>query len=78
MASNIEDNEPTVGNTPPQEKSTEKAAEKQPAPTETTEKSAGAAPPPAEKPPPLVVHWNVLPPLAASVRLNVPALLLLD
>ena len=50
MASNIEDNEPTVGNTPPQEKSTEKAAEKQPAPTETTEKSAGAAPPPAEKP----------------------------
>ena len=49
MASNIEDTEPTVGDTPLQEKPTEKAAEKQPAPAETTEKSAGA-PPPAEKP----------------------------
>src|ERR1019366_8301284 len=49
LASNIEDTASTVGDTPPQEKPTEKAAEKQPAPAETTEKSAGA-PPPAEKP----------------------------
>ena len=49
MASNIEDTASTVGDAPPQEKPTEKAAEKQPAPAETTEKSAGA-PPPAEKP----------------------------
>jgi transcription termination factor Rho len=49
LASNIEDTEPTVGDTPPQEKPTEKAAEKQPAPAETTEKPAGS-PPSAEKP----------------------------
>jgi len=50
LASNIEDTEPTVGDTPPPEKPTEKAAEKQPAPSETTDKSAGA-PPPAAAPP---------------------------
>jgi transcription termination factor Rho len=49
LASNNEDTAPTVGDTPPLEKPTEKAAEKQPAPAETTEKSAGA-PPAAEKP----------------------------
>jgi len=49
LASNNEDTASTVGDTPQQQKPTEKAAEKQPAPAEATEKPAGA-PPPAEKP----------------------------
>ena len=55
MASNIEDTASTVGDVPPQEKPTEKPADKQPAPAETNEKPAGA-PPPAEPPPPILSH----------------------
>jgi transcription termination factor Rho len=50
LASNNEDTAPTVGDTPPQEKPTEKAAEKQPAPAEANTADPAAT---AEAPPPL-------------------------